>query len=166
MSKLARTLAVSIVSLLLGCRGSTGAQGPAGQTGPTGLQGPQGPAGTTGATGPQGDAGPQGPPGPPGPANGGLYASRGDIYYRASAVGTATGIVQVSCDTNNDLPLAGACTEAETTPLALCGEPGLSFWPSANPALPALYRCQWCSSGVVVLNVPTGQAYIVCIRHP
>jgi hypothetical protein len=169
MSNVIRALAMSMLFLAIGCRGSAGPQGPQGLQGATGPQGLQGSTGPTGATGLQGDPGPQGPPGlqgPPGPANGGLYASRGDIYYRGSSVGTTTGILQVSCDTNNDLPLAGACIEAEMTPLHLCGEPGLSSWPNSNPAIPAIYRCSWCSSGIVVLNVPTGQAYIVCIKHP
>jgi hypothetical protein len=169
MSTSIRALALSLLSLAVGCQGSTGAQGPQGPEGPAGPQGPQGPVGPAGPTGSQGvpgSQGPAGPQGPPGPANGGLYASRGDIYYRESAVGTTNGILEVSCDTNNDLPLTGACTEGETTPLHLCFDPGLTSWPNANPAVPALYRCVWCSGGVVELNVPTGQAHIVCIRHP
>jgi hypothetical protein len=74
--------------------------------------------------------------------------------------------VEVSCDANSDLPLAGACTEAETPSLHLCVEPGLAFWPNANPTAPAPYRCVWCSGGIVVNIVPTAQAHIVCVKHP
>jgi hypothetical protein len=152
-----------ILLLCAGCGSNTGTVGPAGPPGPVGPQGPTGPQGTAGLAG---SAGAIGPPGPPGPANGGLYASRADIYYRASAVGTTTGIVRVSCDSNLDLPLSGACTEGEATSLHLCIEPAISFWPGANPTTPAAYVCTWCAAGLVVNTVPTGQAHIVCIKHP
>jgi len=81
-------------------------------------------------------------------------------------VGTTTGILEVSCDANADLPLTGACTENETTPLHPCVEPQLGSWPNAIPAVPAIYRCVWCSGGIQVINVPTAQAHIVCVKHP
>lgn len=158
-----------LVTLLASCQGSTGPQGPPGpkgDPGTQGIQGTQGPKGDPGDPGQQGLQGQQGIQGPPGPANGGLYASRSDIYYRSSAVGTTTGFVEVSCDANGDLPLAGSCTEAEATSLHQCLEPGLSFWPNPNPTSPALYRCGWCAGGVVVSAVPTAQAHIVCIKKP
>src|SRR6266498_2469855 len=134
-----------IVSLCAGCGSNTGTVGPAGPVGP---EGPQGSTGPQGAAGPAGSPGPNGPAGPPGAANGGFYASRANIYYRQSAVGTTTGIVQVSCDTNLDLPLSGACTEGENTALHLCLPPDLAAWPNANPSTPAAYVCTWCAGGV------------------
>ncbi len=157
---------LAVLSLGAACRGETGPQGPTGPQGVSGSSGPSGPQGVQGNTGATGPVGPQGPSGPPGPANGGLYASRADIYFRQSTIGTTTGEVSVSCDANADLPLSGACTEHESTPLQLCLEPGLSFWPNSNPSSPALYRCVWCSGGLVVNDVPTAQAHVVCIKHP
>lgn len=166
MANLMRACLVATLTMLAACEGKRGPQGPAG---PPGADGTPGTPGAPGAPGAQGDPGPQGIQGiqgPPGPANGGLYASRADIYYRSSAVGTTTGSVSVSCDANADLPLSGSCTESETTALHLCLEPGISAWSSASPSVPALFRCVWCSGGVVVNNVPTAQAHIVCVKHP
>jgi hypothetical protein len=166
MRTIRKTVIAVAVTAVLACQGENGPQGPRGPEGPEGPSGPTGAQGEQGPTGPEGPSGPAGPQGPPGPANGGLYASRGDIYYRESAMGTTTGIVEVECDAPADLPLSGACTEHETTSLHLCGEPGLSFWPDTSPSVPAAYRCSWCSGGTVVTNVPTGRAHVVCVKHP
>jgi hypothetical protein len=161
-----RALIAAALTASLACQGEAGRPGPQGSGGPEGPPGATGSQGQRGPPGPEGPIGPEGPQGLPGPANGGLYASRADIYYRSSGMGTTTGVVEVGCDAAGDLPLTGSCTENEATALHRCVEPGLSFWPNANPSTPATYRCSWCSGGVIVNSVPTGQAHVVCVKNP
>ena len=136
-----------------------------GDTGPAGPAGPKGDKGDPGEQGPPGNQGPQGIQGPQGPMGGGYYTSRADIYCKSS-VGTTTGIVSVTCDTANDLPLAGSCSVGGTTALNIAQNGRLDTW--AGPSTqPAAWDCSWSdASGVRVNNVPTGKAEICCIKHP
>jgi hypothetical protein len=160
-----RFLATILLMAPLGCSSK-------GDAGPTGPQGPAGPQGA------QGLQGPVGPPGPAGDAGGGLYAARTDAYCNSRSglfiadggVQGGQGQMEVSCDSEIDLPLTGTCDGSQPGQYLLTFSHSANWGGPADPLNPsqaARWQCTWQQwPGASAADMTQARAEICCIRHP
>src|SRR5262249_33828601 len=136
-------------------------EGPQGRDGPAGAAGPTGPAG---APGPAGVPGQQGLPGAPGMPGAGGGTSRTGVYCKQAVGASAPGYtVQVLCDADSDVPLAGSCEGVDALNSFLVFNHPVGF---AEGSAPGGWTCAWSfnPNGSSPPSLPSAIANICCKR--